>query len=101
MRCATCARICNRCTTTSRRDKDTTMRRRRLFLIGPFAILAFAAFLFLGGEAIKYLWNWLLPPIAGWHIITFWQAMGLLALCRLLFGGFGRGGGFGMRRRMA
>jgi hypothetical protein len=25
--------------------------------------------------------------------LTFWQALGLLALCRILFGGFGLGGG--------
>ena len=36
-----------------------------------------------------HLWNWLLPPLFGWHEITFWRAVGLLALCRLLFGSFG------------
>lgn len=52
------------------------------------------------------LWNWLLPTLFGWHLITFWQALGLLALSRILFGGFGRHGfgrhGFGgrMRERM-
>ena len=33
------------------------------------------------------LWNWLLPALFGWPQITFWQALGLLALCRILFGG--------------
>jgi hypothetical protein len=36
-----------------------------------------------------HLWNWLLPPLFGWRQITFWQALGILALCRILFGGFG------------
>ena len=36
-----------------------------------------------------HLWNWLLPPLFGWHAITFWQGLGLLVLCRILFGGFG------------
>jgi hypothetical protein len=36
-----------------------------------------------------WLWNWLLPGLFGWHQVTFWQAVGLLALCRILFGGFG------------
>ena len=39
-----------------------------------------------------YLWNWLLPMLFGWRLITFWQAVALLALCRILFGGVsGRG----------
>jgi hypothetical protein len=39
------------------------------------------------------LWNWLAPTLFGLRLITFWQAIGLLALCRILFGGFGLGGG--------
>ena len=27
------------------------------------------------------------PALFGWRQITFWQALGLLALCRILFGG--------------
>ena len=34
------------------------------------------------------LWNWLTPPLFGFRTITFWQALGLLAFCRILFGGF-------------
>ena len=33
------------------------------------------------------------PPIIGWHTITFWQALGLLVLSKILFGGFHRHGG--------
>ncbi len=47
-------------------------------------------FIAIGGEIVLHLWNWLLPPLFGWRQITFWQALGLLALCRILFGGFGR-----------
>ena len=39
-----------------------------------------------------HLWNWLLPMLFGWRQITFWQALGLLVLCRILFGGFGSHG---------
>ena len=47
-------------------------------------------FAFIGGEFVLLLWNWLMPPLFGWPILTFWKALGLLALCRiLLFGGFG------------
>ena len=38
------------------------------------------------------LWNWLTPALFGWHAIGFWQALGLLALSRILIGGW-RGGG--------
>ncbi len=41
------------------------------------------------GEGVMQLWNWLLPPLFGWRAITFWQAVGILVLCRLLFGSFG------------
>ena len=78
-------------------------RRRRLLFIAPLAVLGLALFTFLGGEIVMWLWNWLLPPLFGWRQITFWQALALLALCRILFGGFGRHGfsGSGMRRRIA
>lgn len=36
------------------------------------------------------LWNWLIPVIFGLELINFWQALGLLVLSRLFFGGFGK-----------
>ena len=48
-----------------------------------------AVFALVGGEVVMHLWNWLLPPLFGWRALTFWQALGLLALCRILFGGLG------------
>jgi len=68
------------------------MRRKWIFL-GPLVIIGFLLFVALGGEVVMQLWNWLLPPMFGWHQITFWQGLGLLALCRILFGGVG-GRGF-------
>ena len=49
-----------------------------------------------------HLWNWLTPTLFGWRQITFWQAVGLLALCRILFGGWSSHGGnrSNMRRRI-
>ncbi len=77
--------------------------RWKWFFIGPAAILGMALFAFLGGEIVMRLWNWLLPPLFGWRQITFWQALGILALCRILFGGCGwhGSGRSGFRRRMA
>src|SRR2546428_7288728 len=80
------------------------MRRKWIF-IAPAALLGIALFIFIGGEVVRLIWNWLLPPLFGWRQITFWQALGLLALCRILFGGLGRYGGSrsnsAIRRRMA
>jgi hypothetical protein len=75
--------------------------RRRLIFFAPIAIVGVALFVFLGGEIVKLLWNGLLPPLFGFPQVTFWQALGLLALCRILFGGLGRhGGGPRMTDRM-
>ena len=77
------------------------MRRKWMFL-GPMVILGSVLFVAIGGEVVRQLWNRLLPPLFGWQQITFWQALGLLALCRILFGGLGcRGSGRShFRRRM-
>ena len=64
------------------------MKKRHLFLV-PLVPLAILLFIAIGGGVVLLLWNWLLPPLFGWREITFWQAVGILALCRILFGGFG------------
>ena len=66
--------------------------RKKWFWIAPLAIVRFCYFISLGGEVVMHLWNWLLPPLFGWRTLGFWQALGLLALCRILFGGLGHGG---------
>jgi hypothetical protein len=77
-------------------------RWKRLILIAPLAIVGMLVFASIGGEIVLHLWNWLAPALFGWRQIDFWQALGLLALCRILFGGFGfhNSGGSNMRRRM-
>ncbi len=77
------------------------MRRKWIF-IAPLAILGMLLFIAIGGEIVRLLWNWLLPSLFGWRQITFWQALGLLALCRILFGGLGWRGSVrsNLRRRM-
>ena len=73
------------------------MRKRKLFWIVPLAILGVALFAYIGGEIVMRLWNWLLPPLFGWRQINVWQGLGLLVLCRILFGGTG-GHGSGKSR---
>ena len=78
--------------------------RRKTIWIAPLAILAMALFVWIGGEVVMHLWNWLLPALFGWRLITFWQAIGLMILCRILFGGSWSGRGFrrsNFRRRIA
>jgi len=65
------------------------MRRRwKWIFLAPLAILAMLLFIAIGGGVVLQLWNWLLPQLFGWRPITFWQALGILLLCRILFGGF-------------
>ena len=61
--------------------------RGRWLIIAPLALLGMALFILIGGFAVRGLWNWLLPPLFGWPSLSFWQALGMLALCRILFGG--------------
>ncbi len=62
------------------------MRRKCIFVA---ASLGIAVFIGIGGEVVMHLWNWNLPALFGWRQITFWQALGLFALCRILFGDLG------------
>jgi hypothetical protein len=66
----------------------------RFLVIVPMVIAG--AFLF---GYIMHLWNWLMPGIFGLHVITYWQAMGLFLLSKILFGGFHRHGGRGGWKR--
>lgn len=50
-----------------------------------FCVLAIAAAI---GFTVMALWNWLLPELFQLPEITFWQAIGLAVLTRLLFGTF-------------
>lgn len=60
-------------------------------------LFAFLAVLAAITTVVMLLWNALIPAIIGWSFISYWQAMGLIVLSRLLLGGLGRHGmgGFG------
>lgn len=62
------------------------MRHNKKWIFIPFAVVAFAA---LAGGVVMLLWNSILPDLLGLKKILFWQALGLFALCRILFGGWG------------
>jgi hypothetical protein len=57
-------------------------------VIGVLIVVALATLLF--GLFVQMLWNNLMPEIFHFGMITFWQAVGLLILARILFfKGFG------------
>jgi hypothetical protein len=68
------------------------MKTKRILRVLKFVLLgALAAAVF--SFVVMSLWNWLMPALFGLHVVTFWQALGLLVLGKLLFGGFrGRSG---------
>src|ERR1700757_4785643 len=104
MRCCISANDSKAFTTKLQNREGVNMAKRwkRIIFIAPLAILGMLLFIAIGGEIVLHLWNWLLPPLFGWRQITFWQALGLLLLCRILFGGVGWRGSMrsNLRRRM-
>jgi hypothetical protein len=56
--------------------------RRLKFVL--FAVI----FVTIIGFVVMRLWNWLMPALFSWHLINFWQAVGILVLSKILFGGF-------------
>ena len=63
--------------------------KRKLFFIVPILIL------FGLSAIVMWLWNAILPNVVNVSSITYWQAMGILVLSKILFGGFGFWGRFG------
>ena len=63
------------------------MKRNRITRVLKFALFA-VLFVTVFSFVVLRLWNWLMPAVFGWHLITFWQAVGLLVLSKILFGGF-------------
>ena len=72
---------------------------KRKLKVAVIAALAVAVF----GFMVMGLWNWLAPAVFGLRTITFWQALGILILSKILFGGFRGRPGYGghWRRRMS
>jgi len=61
---------------------------RARFILIPIGVVAFLS---LVSFVVMTLWNYLLPGILHVGLITFWQAMGIFILSKILFG-FGKGG---------
>lgn len=61
-----------------------------------FIILAIVATTLLG-YIVMSLWNNILVAVLNVTVISFWQALGILVLSKILFGGFHCGSGWGRR----
>ena len=63
---------------------------------GKFVVRGiFWGILFVGvfSLLVLLLWNWLMPPIFGLGTLTYFQALGLLILSKILFFGFNKRSG--------
>jgi MFS family permease len=56
--------------------------------LGGIILAVFFALIF--GWFVELLWNWLMPNLFNLKAITYWQAVGVVLLAKLIFGGFGR-----------
>ena len=76
--------------------KERWILRGAKILVLVLLVLAVLSFV------VMSLWNWLMPGLFALHLIGFWQALGLLVLSKILFGGFrgGRGPHMHWRGRM-
>lgn len=68
------------------------MNNKRRFGPPKFVIaLCAVAAIFGFGAIVMLLWNAILPDVLHVSAITYWQALGILVLSKILFGGFGGG----------
>jgi hypothetical protein len=80
--------------------KEDTMRGSRRVLKGVAILSIVAVVLALVGTVVMFLWNALVPALFHGPLLSYWQAVGLLLLSRILFGGLrGRGGWHWRQRR--
>ncbi|MFC5047451.1 hypothetical protein ACFSTE_07015 [Aquimarina hainanensis] len=68
--------------------KKSPLEIAGIIIFGAIAITGLAI---LFGFVIMWLWNWLMPDIFGLTTLTFWQAVGLFILLKILLGGCGGG----------
>jgi Ca2+/H+ antiporter, TMEM165/GDT1 family len=65
------------------------MKRRFWFGKAVMILVCITAFVMLFSFIVMNLWNAILPDVLGVKMITFWQALGILVLSKILFSGFG------------
>lgn len=65
--------------------------------VALFILLGIAMF-FAVSAIVMGLWNCILPDVLGVKAINYWQAVGILILSKILFGGVGGKKGFGKEK---
>ncbi len=58
---------------------------KRPYFLFPLFFIAAALVM---AAVVMLLWNAIIPGLTGWALLTYPKALGLLVLCRILFGGF-------------
>jgi len=62
---------------------------KQRWIVRVFGVLLVVLIVVAGfGQAVLHLWNWLMPTLFGLQALTFGQALGLLGLSWILFGGW-------------
>ena len=72
------------------RAHDGKSKVQRRLVLGAWRLALLALF----GLVVMVLWNWLMPALFDLPGVSYWQALGLLVLSRVLVGGL-RGGSRG------
>ena len=85
------------CATNGFKIEESVMRRGFWIAKGVKILVLVAVVLGVVSFVVMSLWNWLVPTLFSGPVLGYWQALGLLVLARLLFGGLrphgrGRGG---------
>jgi apolipoprotein N-acyltransferase len=62
-------------------------RGAKIAVMVAAAVVLIPVFLAFCGAITMWLWNWLMPAIFKLPTIGFWQAVGILILSHILFGG--------------
>src|SRR6476646_10014823 len=74
--------------------RRVVMRRGFWIARGVKMVLLFIVVVGVVSFVVMNLWNWLVPLLFKGPVLSYWEALGLLVLARLLFGGLrphGRG----------
>ncbi len=75
-------------------NEETAVKRGFWIAKGLKVLVLVAVVIGVVGFVTMSLWNWLVPALFSGPAVSYWQALGLLVLARLLFGGMrhhGRG----------
>lgn len=73
----------------NKKAKRFTGNLHRIVFWVIMGVVIAVVFAFVFGIAVKFLWAATLSSIFGIKEITYWQAVGIVILARLIFGGFG------------